>query len=251
MGTQDPPCRAARRRRRLRGCAEPHRARTPTHLIVSSKSGAPSDTVVPPVGTESCQWVLVRVIDNDDGSRTYVYEEQCTSGGGGGDDGGGTGGGSGGGDTCDPTAVIGGCDDYGGGGGDYTMGDDTDFDCHAFGPDCDLRDPYPTEREGVQNLINRIRTDDLTCGWIRDTAQGMVGHSLQVWDNKISAPGGGVVWGDAPYITKNGVTAFGMHLWTGGMDARIVAHEAMHGLEWLHGEVKNGRTMEQWEEFCT
>lgn len=219
-------------------------------VVLSSKGAAPSDTTAPPATTE-CTYELIDSYPDPDGEG-WVYVYACTDGGGsgGGDDDGGAGGGSGGGgDTCDPTAVIGGCDDYGG--GDDTMGDDTNFDCHAFGPGCDLRDPDSTERGGVQNLIDRIRTDDLTCSWIRDTAQGMVGHSLQVWDNKIYASGGGVVWGDAPYITKNGVTAFGMHLWTGGMDARVVAHEAMHGLEWLHGEVRNGRTMEQWEHFCT
>lgn len=92
----------------------PDAART---VVLSSKGAAPPDTTaLPPTEPEACSWVLIRVIQNADGTRTYVYEEQCSSGGGG--DGGGDGGGSGGGggDTCDPTMVIGGWYDYGGGG---------------------------------------------------------------------------------------------------------------------------------------
>jgi hypothetical protein len=165
-------------------------------------------------------------------------------------DGGGWGGGGG----------AGGGDGEGGGadGGDSPFINEENWDCHTE-PGCTPRVPSITELKMVQSAINGIRAEkDPFCGRIQSNATEMVNRHFRVWDQEITGTredgSTGVVIGDV-YWTSEGA---GMHLWSSAIDAKAVAHESMHGMYWPgdswpmgHQGVYGGRTMSQWQQFCT
>ena len=143
-------------------------------------------------------------------------------------------------------------------GGDDAFMDDETWDCHSEAG-CQLRTPTSAERDSAQAAIKNIKSEkDPFCGRIQTNAIEMLNRHFQVWDQRISGTredgSKGTVVGDV-YWTSTGA---GMHLWSGAIDAETIAHESMHGMYWdgdswpmQHTGVYRGRTMEQWQTFCT
>ncbi|HEX7241070.1 MAG TPA: hypothetical protein VF263_12430 [Longimicrobiaceae bacterium] len=140
-----------------------------------------------------------------------------------------------------------------------TLMDAENWDCHSD-PRCDKKDPSQAQRDKADLEARKIKADkDPVCARIQANALSMLGRHFQVWSTRLTATREdgttGTLAGDV-YWTESGA---GMHLWEGAIDAVTIAHEAMHGMYWQstdllpmsHGGVYGGRSMKEWENFCT
>jgi hypothetical protein len=176
------------------------------------------------------------------------------------------GGGGGGSSSCGLNASAGDCWYDGDGDDPYDdtptgepVADDEVYDCVDLG--CALREPTATERQRVQELVNRIRSDGF-CGEIRAAAQAMIDLRLRVWDNEVyTANDNGqqaTLLGEAPWFPE--LQGHGMYLWTESMTAWTVAHEGLHavwnptgiGHYYVHKDLTPlGLTMDQTAKYCS
>jgi hypothetical protein len=153
----------------------------------------------------------------------------------------------------DPENPPGGCDPAfdscgGGGGGDDTYFDDENWDCHTT-PECVLREPEPSEASAISSAIQQIKEHNPVCQDIKATAIAVNQNGSMIWDNRIKDEHNRTILADIHWDHHRNVFVF--HFWRDGIDAKTVAHEAMHAMGWLHGGTYHGRSMREWESECT
>ena len=82
-----------------------------------------------------------------------------------------------------------------------------------------------------------------------------------MWPQQLISPDGKTLYGDQKWVVIQAGTpnVSEIHLWKDRLYARVIIHEAMHAIGWMHWKIgtpeqvfdtPGGRSFSEWENIC-